>query len=173
MGEESRYWIRSEADCDNEAERTAYVCWSHFDADSVQSRSDIAEVAAAFAVIFAKRDAAIARAEKAEAALAKIDDVRNSIVGGRRVSWPEHIYPLVVALEEAGFGAAGYNEARKLAREQIERLVSLQTRLDAVCALSVVWVERQRKADRGVGNCLSPRWDKLAEELRAAFESKP
>lgn len=45
-------------------------------------------------------------------ALEKIDEIRNSIVGKQTVNWSAHIYPLVAALEEAGFRGLGYEEAR-------------------------------------------------------------
>lgn len=46
-------------------------------------------------------------------ALGKINRIRNSIVGYQNVNWSKHIYPLVAALEEAGYRGLGYEEARK------------------------------------------------------------
>ncbi len=74
------------------------------------------------------RDAAIVRAEVAEgelatlrAALTKINDIRNSIVGSQTVNWSEHVYPLVAALDEAGFKGLEYPEARQHVATLIER----------------------------------------------------
>jgi hypothetical protein len=50
--------------------------------------------------------------DKLRAALTKIDGVRNSIIGTQACNWSAHIYPLVTALEEAGFEGQGYDEAR-------------------------------------------------------------
>jgi hypothetical protein len=53
------------------------------------------------AAIQAERD----RAEKLSIALAKINAIRNSIIGCQSINWSEHIYPLVAALNEAGIQA--------------------------------------------------------------------
>ena len=47
-----------------------------------------------------------------EAALNKINTVRNSIIGGQMFNWSEHAYPLVAALNMAGFKGRDYPEAR-------------------------------------------------------------
>jgi hypothetical protein len=49
----------------------------------------------------------------AEAALQKINAIRNSIVGCQTVNFSEHVYPLVAALDEAGFVGDGYDVSRK------------------------------------------------------------
>ncbi len=71
-------------------------------------------------------------------ALEKIDAIRNSIIGFQTVGWSDHIYPMVAALEEAGFEGKGYDKMRteirtmlaaeaqlKAAREHIEQLSEL------------------------------------------------
>lgn len=50
---------------------------------------------------------------QATGALDKISAIRDSIVGSQQVNWSEHIYPLVAALNEAGFKGAGYDLARE------------------------------------------------------------
>lgn len=57
-------------------------------------------------------DIAVAASDAALAALAKINDIRNSIVGTQQINWSEHIYPLVAALNEAGLKGLPYPEAR-------------------------------------------------------------
>jgi hypothetical protein len=42
------------------------------------------------------------RVKKAQSALAKINEIRNSIIGLQTINWSEHVYPLVAALNEAG-----------------------------------------------------------------------
>jgi hypothetical protein len=46
-------------------------------------------------------------------ALTKIDAIRNSIIGAQKVNWSEHVYPLVAALDEAGFPGQPYEQARE------------------------------------------------------------
>lgn len=68
----------------------------------------------------------VARIKALEAALAKIDAIRNSIIGHQSIGWSEHIYPLVAALEEGGFKGQGYDEAREEARTLHERIRALE-----------------------------------------------
>lgn len=46
-------------------------------------------------------------------ALAKIDAIRNDIIGRQKMGWSKHIYPMVAALDEAGYPGVGYEEARR------------------------------------------------------------
>jgi hypothetical protein len=62
-------------------------------------------------------------------ALSKINEIRNSIVGYQLVNFSAHIYPLVAALNEAGFQGEGYEEARAKAKTQVERIASLESQL--------------------------------------------
>lgn len=79
-----------------------------------------------------ERDEAIARAERAEAALAKVNAIRNSIIGSQTVNWSEHVYPLVAALEAAGFPGLGYDEARQNVGTLIGRASQAETRIAAL-----------------------------------------
>ncbi len=56
------------------------------------------------------------------AALTKINEIRNSIIGLQSINWSEHIYPLVAALNKAGFEGLGYPEARERFGTMIELL---------------------------------------------------
>lgn len=60
------------------------------------------------------------KAVELEGALAKIDAIRNSIVGTQTLNWSAHAYPLVAALEEAGFKGEGYEIARAKALTLIQ-----------------------------------------------------
>jgi len=61
-----------------------------------------------------------ARAEKAEAALTKINGIRNSIVQRQTINWSQHIYPLVAALNDAGVVGDSYDQTREKAKAEIE-----------------------------------------------------
>jgi hypothetical protein len=59
-------------------------------------------------------------------ALDKINAIRNSIVGLQKVNWSEHIYPLVAALDAAGFVGQTYAEARSDVGTLMARAVSAE-----------------------------------------------
>lgn len=59
--------------------------------------------------------------ERMRTGLTKINDIRNSIIGFQTVNWSEHIYPLVAALNEAGFEGLGYPKSRENFGTMIER----------------------------------------------------
>ncbi len=67
-----------------------------------------------------------AEVEKYRKALDKINAIRNSIVGAQAVDWSEHIYPLVAALDEAGFKGQTYEEARSNVGMLIEQMEVLE-----------------------------------------------
>lgn len=73
----------------------AHDCAAHYDEPAETNRADNAE---------AERD-------KLRAALTKINAIRDSIVGAQGFNFSEHAYPLVAALEEAGYEGAGYGIA--------------------------------------------------------------
>lgn len=56
-----------------------------------------------------------------KAALNKINDIRNSIIGCQGFNFSEHAYPLVAALNEAGIHGLPYPEAKKNLGTLIER----------------------------------------------------
>ena len=47
-----------------------------------------------------------------EDALNKIDAIRNDIIGRQKIGWSSHVYPLVAALDEAGYPGLEYEAAR-------------------------------------------------------------
>jgi hypothetical protein len=55
-------------------------------------------------------------------ALTKIDAIRNSIIGAQKVNWSEHVYPLVAALDEAGFPGQPYEQARENVGTLLEQI---------------------------------------------------
>ncbi len=76
-------------------------------------------------------DKRLDHAVKFEAAIEKINDIRNSIIGFQTMNWSEHIYPLVAALEEAGINGQGYPEARENFGTMLQRTVSAEKRVYA------------------------------------------
>jgi len=52
------------------------------------------------------------RIAELEAALTKINALRNDIVGRQAIGFSRHVYPLVTILNEAGFAGMSYEEAR-------------------------------------------------------------
>ena len=84
------------------------------------------------ALIAALRNAAPALLDAADErdrlrdALDKINAIRNSIVGLQKVNWSEHIYPLVAALDAAGFVGQTYAEARSDVGTLMARAVSAE-----------------------------------------------
>lgn len=80
-----------------------------------------------------------ARLRAAEAALARINEIRNSIIGAQTVNWSEHVYPLVAALDEAGYPGESYETARA----NVGTLLARATAAEAE-------VERLRAALRGL-----------------------
>lgn len=66
-------------------------------------------------------DALRARAEQAESALSKINEIRNSIIGLQTVNWSEHIYPLAASLDQAGMAGMSHAEAKPKYATLLER----------------------------------------------------
>lgn len=69
-----------------------------------------------------------------DAALKAINEIRNSIIGLRALNWSEHVYPLVAALDKAGYEGIGYPEARKYFGSLLERAVKAEDALAAMAA---------------------------------------
>jgi len=93
-----------------------------------------------------------ARAEKAEKelertdmalrALNKINGIRNSIIGSQRVNWSEHVYPLVAALNEAGFEGTDFSTAQNNVGTLIERATKAEKALETTKADLAIFRER-------------------------------
>jgi len=74
--------------------------------------------------------------ERVTTALEKINAIRNSIIGFQTVNWSAHIYPMVAALQDAGFEGEGYEVAREKAQSFVERVNAAEARaLTAEAAL--------------------------------------
>lgn len=71
-----------------------------------------------------------ARFDALDPAMMKIDAIRNDIVGRQTVSWSAHIYPLVAALEDAGFPGVGCDKASEMAKTASERITELEAALE-------------------------------------------
>ncbi|AMU17215.1 hypothetical protein A3203_30885 [Burkholderia cenocepacia] len=53
--------------------------------------------------------------------LTSINGIRNSIIGLHKLNWSEHVYPLVAALDAAGFEGMEYPEARAFYGTMLDR----------------------------------------------------
>jgi hypothetical protein len=78
--------------------------------------------------------AATASEDARDAALRKINGIRNSIIGLQALNWSEHVYPLVAALDEAGYEGMNYPEARANYGTLLERAVKAEDELAAMRA---------------------------------------
>lgn len=78
--------------------------------------------------------AALAAKERAENALLSINEIRNSIIGTQTMNWSEHVYPLVEALNGAGFEGMPYDEARGKFGTMLERTRKAESERDALAA---------------------------------------
>lgn len=67
-----------------------------------------------------------------ETLAAKVDAIRNSIVGAQTFNWSEHAYPLVAALGEAGYPGEGYAIARKNLGTLTDRVRVLEAALHEI-----------------------------------------
>lgn len=74
------------------------------------------------------------RAESAEAALRKINDIRNSIIGHQTINWSEHVYPLVAALDEAGVKGMSYPDAKAHCQSLHDQLKAAEAQRDRLAA---------------------------------------
>lgn len=92
----------------------------------------------------AKLEQAEERAAKLDAALVKVNCIRNSIVGMQGFNFSEHAYPLVAALDEAGYEGLPYPEARANLGTLIEQTKRAEERAEQAEAARA---EAERKLD--------------------------
>jgi hypothetical protein len=76
-------------------------------------------------------DAAVSQRD----ALEKINQIRNSIIGTQTLNWSEHVYPLVAALQDAGFEGMSYPEGREYYGTLIERAVKAEDEVQRLRAI--------------------------------------
>ncbi len=69
------------------------------------------------------------------AALERINQIRNSIIGTQTLNWSEHVYPLVTALHDAGFEGMSYPEGREYYGTLVERAVKAEDEVERLQAL--------------------------------------
>ena len=106
------------------------------------------------------------RAEKVERSLAKINDIRDSIVGSGTVNWSEHVYPLVAVLDEAGFEGKSHEEVSKDFGTVLERLTKLEARYER---LKILWRTRRNlfRTEREVARLANDRANGFFERWAA------
>lgn len=107
-------------------------------------------------------EAAEARVAELTATLTEINAIRNSIVGAQTVNWSEHVYPLVAALDAAGFAGMPYPEARENVGTLIERANKAEARVAELEAMRDILGSTVQAADEVIirgseGIRLNPR----------------
>ena len=103
-----------------------------------------------------ERDEARAERDRYHVALTKISAIRDSIVGMQGFNFSEHAYPLVAALDEAGFKGAGY----EIARANLGTLIEQRNRAEAERDQARAELEHLR------GLINTPRTDDFFEAVR-------
>ncbi|MCA8195432.1 hypothetical protein [Burkholderia vietnamiensis] len=95
-------------------------------------------------------------------ALTSINGIRNNIIGLHTLNWSEHVYPLVAALDAAGFEGMEYPEARAFYGTMLDR-----------CNAAEKDAERYRLLRRGqIWSVINGIGDTLrADELDAAIDA--
>lgn len=73
--------------------------------------------------------------ERKHVALTKISAIRDSIVGMQGFNFSEHAYPLVAALNEAGYDGAGYEITRANLGTLIDQTAKAEAERDAYRAM--------------------------------------
>ena len=106
------------------------------------------------------------RVQQLEAALHKINDIRNSLIGLQTFNWSEHAYPLVAALDAAGFEGMNFDAAFHYYGSLLDRAVKAEGAL-ATARLDV-WREVERIIDR---SDVFEVIDALREAIEAAKET--
>lgn len=102
--------------------------------------------------------------EGLETLAAKVNDIRNSIIGCQKMNWSEHIYPLVAALEEAGIEGAGYPEAREYVGTMLERTLAAEVSAKAAEARIAELEKKLADAERVISkqrDALQPLFDSV------------
>lgn len=75
----------------------------------------------------------------------KVNAIRNSIVGSQSLNWSEHAYPLVAALNEAGFEGADYPTARANVGTLIQRAMKAEAEIEQMKADHLAALESLRE----------------------------
>lgn len=144
-------------------------------AERDEARAQIGDVRASISahkirVATDERDEAIDRAERAEAGLRKINEIRNSIVGAQTVNFSEHIYPLVAALNESGVQGLPYPEARENVGTLIDRANSAEAGLAALRDADIEYDAASLAYDAAFREASAlPRLVRASERRRAAL----
>ena len=72
------------------------------------------------------------RVDELESAMSAISEIRNSIIGTQQINWSEHIYPLVAALNNAGFAGEDYETAKENMGTLIDQVADMTEALETV-----------------------------------------
>ncbi len=105
------------------------------------------------------------------AALQKVSDIRDSIIGAQSINWSEHIYPLVAVLREAGFEGVGYDAARENLGTLLGQVAALQERVRELDEANTKLREELTKSRSNIvhreRNAARDERDALREQLAA------
>ncbi len=93
---------------------------------------------------------------KADAALAKINVIRNSIIAMQGFNFSEHAYPLVAALNEAGLVGEPYPVARENLGTLIERATKAEAEVDRLR-------QEREETSRAVKTAMGAFYDELGK----------
>lgn len=102
--------------------------------------------------VLAAQSTATSAADAKDAALRKINVIRNSVIGLQALNWSEHVYPLVAALDEAGYEGMEYPEAREYFGTLLERAVKAENALAAIAA------QQAAPGNDGAGYIMDPAY---------------
>lgn len=115
--------------------RSALCITPETDSAEQQGHFDSPKDAKAFARSLETRLAsALSEIERLNGALEKINAIRNSIIGVQSFNFSEHAYPLVAALNEAGFAGMDYPKALEYFGSMLERTNQAEAQRDAALA---------------------------------------
>ena len=94
--------------------------------------------------------------DRLRAALEKVNEIRNSIIGLQTVNWSEHIYPLVKVLDDAGFAGMAFSDAGTHYGTMLDRTLAAEAeaaRLRGVAGKAVAVATRMADlAERGIAD---------------------
>lgn len=105
----------------------------------------------------------------------RVSAIRDSIVGSQQFNWSEHAYPLVAALDAAGFNGAGYKIASANFGTLLDRLEKAEAERDAERGLyrsSMAIASRNLEAMEAERDALRAQVAEAAERLDE-FGSQP
>lgn len=137
--------------------------WPECNGDHGYFEDQMEKLRARLAEVERERDEVRAENKRFLAALEKVNAIRNSIVGLQTFNFSEHAYPLVAALNAAGFEGLAYPESRANVGTLLERAAKAEAEVERLRAV----VEAARQAYRA--DAVAEWFDAEGDGLRAAL----